>query len=73
MAAHHCKHFSSSSSSHNKYVPLILIPSLAIPTTKQWGKVDKATLHQLIVKDLSFDNINVIQARYFSHWQQWNF
>jgi hypothetical protein len=48
-------------------------------TTKQWGKVDKAALHELIVdwdvdiEDLSFDNIDAVQARYFPHRQQRNF
>jgi hypothetical protein len=48
-------------------------------TTKQWGKVDKSSLHQLIVdgdvdiKNLSFENINAVHTRYFPHWQQRNF
>jgi hypothetical protein len=47
--------------------------------TKQWGKVDKAALHQLIVdgdadiEDLSFENIDAVHARYFPHRQQCNF
>jgi hypothetical protein len=48
-------------------------------TTKQWGKVDKAALHELIVdgdvdiEDLFFDNIDAVHARYFPHRQQCNF
>ena len=40
---------------------------------KQWGKVDKIALHQLIVdgdvdiEDLSVDNIDAIHVRYFPH------
>ncbi len=54
------------------------MPSL-VKTTKQWGKLDKAALHQLIVdgdvdiEDLSFKNIDAVQARYFPHRQQRNF
>ena len=46
---------------------------------KQWGKVDKTSLHQLVVngnvdiEDLSFENIDAVQARYFPHRQQRNF
>ena len=44
------------------------MPTLA-KTTKQWGKVDKSFLHQLIVdgevdiEDLSFENIDDVHAR----------
>jgi hypothetical protein len=54
------------------------MPTLA-KTMKQWGKVDKSCLHQLIVdgdvdiKDLSFENIDAVHARYFPHPQQRNF
>jgi hypothetical protein len=54
------------------------MPTLA-KTTKQWGKVDKAALHELIVdgdvdiEDLSFENIDAVHARYFPHPQQRNF
>jgi hypothetical protein len=47
-------------------------------TTKQWGKVDKSSLHQLIVngdvdiKDLYIENIDAVHARYFPQWQQYN-
>ncbi len=46
---------------------------------KQWGKVDKSALHQLIVdgdvgiEDLSFENIDTVHARYFPHQQHRNF
>jgi hypothetical protein len=55
------------------------MPSLSNLTTKQWGKADKAFLHQLIVngnahiKDLSTENIYSIQAWYFTHCTQRNF
>jgi len=48
-------------------------------TTKQWGKVDKSYLHQLIVdgkvdiEDLSFENIDDVNALYFPHRQRRNF
>jgi hypothetical protein len=48
-------------------------------TTKQWGKVDKASLLQLIVdgdvniKDLSFENIDAVHAQNFPHRQQHKF
>jgi hypothetical protein len=54
------------------------MPTL-VKTTKQWGKVDKSALHQLIVdgdvdiEDLSFENIDAVHARYFPHRQQRNF
>ncbi len=54
------------------------MPTLA-KTTKQWGKVDKAALHELIVdgdvdiEDLSFNNIDAVHGRYFPHRQQRNF
>ena len=54
------------------------MPTLA-KTAKQWGKVDKSFLHQLIVdgevdiEDLSFENIDDVHARYFPHRQQRNF
>ena len=54
------------------------MPTLKI-TTKQWGKVDKASLYQLIVdgdvniEDLSLENIDAVHARYFPHRQQRNF
>ena len=61
-----------------KLHPRTPMPSL-VKTTKQWGKLDKAALHQLIVdgdvdiEDLSFKNIDAVQARYFPHRQQRNF
>ncbi len=48
-------------------------------TTKQWGKVNKSYLHQLIVdgkvdiEDLSFENIDDVNALYFPHRQRRNF
>ena len=54
------------------------MPTL-VKTTKQWGKVDKSALHQLIVngdvniEDPSFENIDAVHARYFPHQQQRNF
>jgi len=51
-----------------------------MPTSiKQWGKVDKAALYQLIVdgdvdiEDLSSENIDAVNARYFPHRQKRNF
>jgi hypothetical protein len=49
------------------------MPLLSNPTTKQWGKVDKAFLYKRIVngyvniEDLSLENINSVQAWYFTH------
>jgi len=54
------------------------MPTL-VKSTKQWGKVDKSALHQLIVngdvdiEDLSFENIDAVHARYFPRRQQRNF
>jgi hypothetical protein len=55
------------------------MPSLVKTTKKQWGKVNKTELHQLIVdgdvdiEDLSFKNIDAVHVRYFPHRQQCNF
>jgi hypothetical protein len=56
------------------------MPSLLIkPTTKQWGKADRALLHQLVaegrvdIKDLSTENINSVQKKHFAHCTQQNF
>ncbi len=55
------------------------MPSLLSPTTKQWGKADKAFLHQLIVegradiKDLLTKNIHSVQEKHFANHTQCNF
>jgi hypothetical protein len=55
------------------------MPLTSNPTTKQWGKADKAFLHQLIakgkvnIKDLPMKNIDSIQKKHFSHCTQCNF
>jgi hypothetical protein len=42
-------------------------------TTKHWGKVDRAALHDLVrdgsvdIEDLSYANIDAVQAQYFPH------
>ncbi len=60
--------------------PPSLMPSLSIPMTKQWRKVDKDALyHQLIVegkvdiKDLSSKSIDAVHSCYFPHWTNCNF
>ena len=55
------------------------MPSSIPQKTKQWGKVDKAALHKLIVdgevniEDLSFENISDVHERFFPHRQLRNF
>jgi hypothetical protein len=55
------------------------MPSLWTATTKQWGKVDKAALHELVrdgiveIEDLSYQNIDAVQAEYFPHRTVRNF
>ncbi len=52
---------------------------LVKPSTKQWGKADRALLHQLIaegsvnIKDPSMTNIDSIQKQHFGHCTQQNF
>jgi hypothetical protein len=52
---------------------------LSNPTTKQWGKVDKAFLPKLLVdsnvniNDLSTENTNSVCAEYFTNRTQRNF
>ena len=50
------------------------MPSLRTITTKHWGKVDRAALHNIVleghidIEDLSYyENIDAIQAEYFPH------
>jgi hypothetical protein len=55
------------------------MPSLMVTNTKQWGKYDKQKLHTLVVKgkvnieDLSYNNIDDVQERWFPDQQQRNF
>ena len=55
------------------------MPSLRTATTKHWGKVDRAVLHELVregfvdIKDLSYENIDAVQAEYFPHRTVRNF
>jgi hypothetical protein len=49
------------------------------PTKRNWGKADRAFLLQLIVdgevdiEDLSYENIDAVQERWFGHRQKRNF
>ena len=53
--------------------------SLRTTTTKHWGKVDRVALHELVregfvdIEDLSYENINAVQAEYFPHRTVHNF
>jgi len=55
------------------------MPSLRTVTTKNWGKVDRAALHELVrqgfvdIEDHSYKNIDAIQAEYFPHRTVRNF
>ena len=55
------------------------MPSLRTATTKHWGKVDRAALHELVrkgfvdIEDLSYENIDAVQAEYFPHRTVRNF
>ena len=55
------------------------MPSLRTVTTKNWGKVDRAALHELVregfvdIEDLSYENIDAGQAEYFPHRTVRNF
>ena len=55
------------------------MPSLRTTTTKHWGKVDRDALHELVregfvdIEDLSYENINAVQAEYFPHRTVRNF
>jgi len=55
------------------------MPSLQTATTKHWGKVDRAALHKLVhegfvnIEDLSYENIDAVQAEYFPHRTVRNF
>ena len=55
------------------------MPSLRTATTKHWGKVDKAALHELVrdgivdIENLSYLNIDAVQAEYFPHRTVRNF
>ena len=55
------------------------MPSLRTVTTKNWGKVDRAALHELVregfvdIEDLSYENIVAVQAEYFPHRTVHNF
>ena len=55
------------------------MPSLRTATTKHWGKVDKAALHELVregivdIEDISYLNIDAVQAEYFPHRTVRNF
>jgi hypothetical protein len=66
LACHHHDLFPPHPPLTKKSHLLTLMLLFSIPLMKQWGKVDKAALHQLIVEgrvnieDLSFDNINAV-------------
>ena len=56
------------------------MPSLrTATTTKHWGKVDRVALHDLVtvgfvdIEDLSYQNIDAVQAQYFLHRTVRNF
>jgi hypothetical protein len=55
------------------------MPSLQTTTTKHWGKVDKAALHELVsdgivdIEDLSYQNIDTVHAEHFPHRTVCNF
>jgi hypothetical protein len=55
------------------------MPSLQTTTTKHWGKVVKAALHELVsdgivdIEDLSYQKIDAIQAEKFLHQTVHNF
>jgi len=48
------------------------MPSLRTATTKHWGKVDRAEGF-VDIKDLSYENIDAVQAEYFPHRTVRNF
>ncbi len=53
--------------------------SLRTTFTKHWGKFDRAALNDLVrdgsvdIEDLSYENIDAVQAEYFPHQTVRNF
>ena len=76
---HHTPHNPHSTQHHQHNFPEKQMQSPPTVTTKHWGKVDRAALHDLVrdgsvdIEDLSYANIDAVQAQYFPHRTVRNF